>query len=350
MTLRRLLLAVLTTALGLIVLGCDLVGSDEDETSITTEGVYVANQGNFGDGNGSVSLYDPGTNDVTSEAIGSLNSIVQSIALRNDRLYLAANSGGRLDVFDAENRTQQGQLTGLSGPRYLAFANDETAFLTDQSFSGPSSVEVLDVSDVSPEVATTVEVPGTPEGLTATDDRVYAALGGFSDTTLVAVLDVDERSLTNTIDVGCAPRYAIADRQDEVFVLCSDTAEAVVLNGATGNEVARLSLPDLPSTLGPGQPAFFAADAEELYVVVSQNRLTRINTATNEVGSTLGPLDGASIGAVGYDPVREELYVGRVPGFTERGTVTIHERSGTQTGSFQAGIAPTYIDFRRSEE
>ena len=350
MPLRRLSLVVLTTALALTVFGCDLVGSDEDESSVVTEGVYVANQGNFGDGNGSVSLYSPDTDDVTSEAISGLNSIVQSIALRDNRLYLVANSGGRLDVFDAADQAQQGQLDGLSGPRYLAFANDETAFLTDQSFQGTSSVDVIDVSDPSPEVATSIEVPGTPEGVTVADNRAYATLGGFSDTTLVAVLDADERSLTETIDVGCAPRYAVADRQDEVFVLCSDTAEVVVLDGPTGDELSRLSLPDPASTLGPGQPAFFAASAEELYVVVSQDRLTRINTATNEVASTIGPLNGAPIGAVGYDAVREELYVGHVPGFTERGTVTIHERTGSQTGSFQAGIAPTYIDFRRSEE
>jgi len=350
MTLRHLLLVALTTALSLTVFGCDLVGTDEDEDAVATEGVYVANQGNFGDGNGSVSLYDPETDEETSEAIGGLNSIVQSLALRNGRLYLTANTGGRLDVFDAEALTQEGQLTGLSGPRYLTFTDDETAFLTDQSFGGASSVQVVDLSDDSSEIATTIEVPGTPEGLTATDERVYAALGGFRDTTLVAALDADDPSLTETIDVGCAPRYTAADRQDEVFVVCSDAAEVVVLEGATGTELARLSLPAPSSTVGPGQPAFFASGPEELYVVVSQDRLTRINTATNEVASTIGPLDGAPIGAVGYDAVREELYVGRVPGFTERGTVTIHERGGSQTGAFRAGIAPTYIDFRRTEE
>jgi len=86
MTLRRLSLIVLTAALGLTFFGCDLIGTDEEQSSVVTEGVYVANQGNFGDGNGSVSLYNPDTETVTSEAIGNLNSIVQSITLRNDRL------------------------------------------------------------------------------------------------------------------------------------------------------------------------------------------------------------------------------------------------------------------------
>lgn len=348
-TTRSLTLAFLLPLLTFSLFGCDLAGTDGDDTSVVTDGVYVANQGNFSDGNGSVTLYDPNTENSTT-AIENLSSIVQSIALRNDRLYLTANSAGRLDVFDADDQSQAQQLTGFSGPRYLAFTDDETAFLTDQSFSGPSAVHVLDEADAAPELATTIEVPGTPEGLTHTDDRVYATLGGFSDTTLVAAINLDDRSLTETIDVGCAPRYAVADRQDEVFVLCSDAPEAVVLDGSTGDEITRLDLPNPSSTRGPGQPGFFASDAEELYVVASQDRVVRINTGTNEVSSTLGPLDGDPIGAVGYDAVREELYVGHVPGFTEQGTVTIHERDGTQTGSFQAGIAPTFIAFRRSEE
>jgi hypothetical protein len=340
---------LLAALLPIALAGCDLLGAEDDASAPVTSGVYVANQGAFGDGNGSVSVYSPADQTTNDDAIRGLGSIVQGLALHNDQLYLTANTGGRLDVFDAIDQSQTGQLAGFSGPRYLAFA-DETAFLTDQSFSGPSSVHVLDVSGPSPERDTTLDVPGTPEGITIAGDRMYAALGGFSDTTLVATFPSTAPSEAETIDVGCAPRFVLADRQNEVFAVCSNAPEVVVLDGATGDEHTRLDLPDTPSTAGPGQTAFFAPSAEELYVVVNQNRLTRINTASNTVETTLGPLDGAPIGAVGYDAVRQELYVGRVPGFSEQGTVTIHERDGSNTGSFEAGVAPTYIDFRRVEE
>ena len=189
MTLRRLLLITLTAVLSVALAGCDLLGADDDDTSIVTSGVYVANQGNFGDGNGSVSLYNPDTEATTPNAIANRNSIVQSIRIRNERLYLVANSGGRLDVFSASDQSQLQQLTDFSGPRYLTFSDEETAFLTNQSFGSPSSVEVLDVNDSSLDVTESIEVPGTPEGITTTDNRVYAALGGFSDTTLVAAIN-----------------------------------------------------------------------------------------------------------------------------------------------------------------
>lgn len=350
MTTRSLLLSLLAVAFVTGLAGCDLLGTNDEDPSTITSGVYVANQGNFGDGNGSVSLYNPDSETTTSSAIGGLNSIVQSIALQDDRLFLTANTGGRLDIFDAADQTQQDQLAAFSGPRYLAFPTDDTGVLTDQAFGGSSSVHVLDIGSDSSRIASSVDVPGTPEGITTTGDQVYAALGGFSDTTLVATFDISNPSAVETIDVGCAPRFVLPDLDNDVFAVCSDEPEVVVLDGTTGEEQTRLDLPETPATAGPGQTAFFAPDAEELYVVVDQDRLTRINTASNSVATTLGPLDGAPIGAVGYDAVRQELYVGRVPSFTESGTVTIHERDGTQTDAFEAGIAPTFIDFRRTEE
>jgi hypothetical protein len=346
-------LAVLLLLLTLPLSGCDLVGTDDNDSAVVTDGAYVANQGNFSDGNGSVTLYDPNS-EASTEAIGNLSSIVQSIALRNDRLYLTANSGGRLDVFDADDQSPLRQLTGLSGPRYLTLPDDDTAFLTSQQSFGssdPDSVHVLDANGSSVEVTESLAVPGTVEGVTHTGSRVYAALGGFGDTTLVAALNAETNELTETIDVGCASRFVLADSQSEVYAVCTDKKQVVRLDGSSGDQLGTLSLPDTAETAsGVGQTAFVAPEARELYIVVDADRVVRIDTRAEEVVATLGPLDGDPIGAIGYDAVRQELYVGRVPSFTEQGTVTIHERDGTQTGSFQAGVAPTFIDFRRSEE
>jgi len=181
MTRYRTLAVLLLLLLTLPLSGCDLVGTDDNDSAVVTDGAYVANQGNFSDGNGSVTLYDPDSQ-ASTEAVGNLSSIVQSIALRSDRLYLTANSGGRLDVFDADDQSPLRQLTGLSGPRYLTLPDDDTAFLTSQQSFGssdPDSVHVLDANGSSVEVTESLAVPGTVEGVTHTGSRVYAALGGF---------------------------------------------------------------------------------------------------------------------------------------------------------------------------
>lgn len=350
MTLQRSTLLALVITVTLALAACDLLGGEDDsDPSVATAGVYVANQGNFTEGNGSVTIFDPETEQVQPTAVSNLNSIVQGIAVRDTSLLVLANSAARIDVFSTEGPTQTAQLTDLTGPRYATFVGTSTAFVTDQSFEGTSALQAVDLSGNQPQLASRLPVEGTPEGITAVGDQIFASLGAFGDTTLVATVGAGEESIEN-IDIGCASRFVVADRDGDVFALCSDAAEAVILDGGTGGIETRLSLPDTAETVSNiGQPASFAPEPEELYVATDSGIL-RIDTAGNTVATTVDVDASSPIGAVAYDDLREELYVAQVPSFTERGTVTIHARSGEQTGSFQAGIVPAHIDFRRAEE
>jgi hypothetical protein len=351
MTIQRVFFLLLATTLTVSVTGCDLTGSEDDGGStVATTGAYIGNQGNFGDGNGSLSFFDPETRRVESSAITGLNSIVQGIAVRDTSLYVMANSAGRIDVYSSEDLSQTGQLTGLNGPRYLTFAGPSMAYVTDQqpfTSPDPDSIRVLNLSGRQPQLEESIAVPGTAEGITTAGDHVYAALGAFGESSLVADVNVNQSSLTQTIDVGCASRYLVADQSSDVFVLCSNKAEAVILEGNSGTIQGRLSLPDTAETaFGVGQSAFFSSAARELYVA-TDTEILRINTVSEEVSASFDVDDAASIGAVGYDSVEGELYVAREKGFTEQGTVTIRARNGDVETTFQAGIAPTYIDFQR---
>ncbi len=345
MIFRRLTLLAVTTALSLTFVSCDLLGSDSDNSVAVTSGVFVANQGQFMQGNGSVSVYNPRTDTASPGAITNLNSIVQSIALRDDQLYVTANTGGRLDVFSTSSFDQVGQTVNqMPSPRYVAFAGNQKAYVTNLF----DDISVVDLA--SNTVTDTIVTGGSPEGITVAGNRAYAALGAFGASSEVAVVDPRADTVTTTIDLGCTARFVLSDADGEVFALCNNdqTGEAVVLDGT--QEQTRLPLPDSVQTRGPGQDAHYAPNAEVLHVVVSRDRLVRINTATNEIAGTIGPLSGAPIGAVGYAANRQELYVGRVPSVTEEGRVTIHERDGEQTGTFPAGVIPTYITFRQLQQ
>jgi len=349
MTARSSLFVLLITALGVPLAGCDLIGDSGTDTP-NIAGVYVANQGNFGDGNGSVSIFDPATEQVQPTAISDLGSIVQDLAVRDTSLLVTANSAARVDLFSTNGPTQTAQITGVTGPRYAAFDGPSTAYLTDQSFTEPSAVQVLALDRPQPQITATIEVSGTVEGIAVTEGRAYAALGAFGDTSLVAAINTNQNALEDEIDVDCTPRDVAADDTGDVFALCTDAAEAVVLEGATGTVTSRLSLPDTAETVfGVGDPSTYSPGARELYVATDTGVL-RINTQSNTVETTVDVGLSSAPGAVAYDASRQELYVARAAGFTERGTVTVHDRDGTQTGSFQVGIAPTDIAFRERSQ
>ena len=348
--LRRLLPLLLAAFLTTSLAGCDLFG-DEDGPRERTQGVFVANQGNFSDNNGTISVYDPVQDEASPQALTNFNSIIQGITIFGRRLYVSANTGGRIDVFDTDSLGQVAQVSGLDAPRYVELTQRGIAAVTVQSFADSSSIRFVNFDVATPSITDTVTVPGTPEGITLTSERIYAALGAFGDTTLVGAIERRTQAFS-TVDVGCATRFVLADNGEDIYAVCSDKAEVVRLEGSTGDILGRIALPDTASTLGPGQTASFSERADELYVVVGDRSVVRIDTESEMITAEIGPVEGErGIGAVAYDATREELYLGRLApppaGFTTQGRVSIHNRSGAQTGSFAAGVAPTHIAFRR---
>lgn len=351
-----LALAVLTLA------GCDAFGSDDEDAPDAAGSVLVANQGNFGDGNGSVTAYDPQAEEA-SEAVApaQFGSIIQGALAQNGRYYVVANTAGRLNIYDSETLDPLGQSRVLgSNPRYVAVTEGQVAYVTNPKYQQtsedpPSNVLLLDVSAPSAtSVIDSVAVGYTPEDVTLTDQRAYVPLGGFSDTTFVAAIDRSARTVAETIDIECYARFAFTDEEGEVLLPCNDAGgngEVVVLDGETGNERARIALDGTVTSAASGstQAASYAPGSEELYVVLDGNRVARISTDgtadENTLDETISVGGSNPIGAVGYDAAAGNLYVGRVLGFDVRGTVTIHSRDGEQIGQFPAGNAPAYISF-----
>jgi DNA-binding beta-propeller fold protein YncE len=90
-----------------------------------------------------------------------------------------------------------------------------------------------------------------------------------------------------------------------------------------------------------------------VHIVFDEDRtIYRFDTAGNALAATLD-VGGAPINAVAYDAVGGALYVGRLDPdapFTAEGSITVHDRDGTETGRFDAGVVPSHIAFLRSED
>ncbi len=315
--------------------------------------MFVGNQGNFSDGDGSVTAYDLEAA-TAAEALVDLRTIIQSLASDGTNLYIASNTGGRVDVYpfdrDELGSERVAQIE-VENPRYVAFFDDE-AFVTSQLFSRPSEVAVVDRATFS--VTETVEVGGFAEDIVAVNGRVFVATGAFGGSQEVVVLDAGSNQVVQRVDVGCAsPRQLEVDADVQVWVFCEGTAgtdstaqidgEIVILDAASGEIAERVAVDGLLSTAGPGQTAF--ASAGSVFAVRDRNTVLRFDADSNALAATI-PVSGDDIGAIAYDRAAERLYLGRVPGFTTAGSVTIHEPDGTQVGMFTAGVAPTFILFR----
>lgn len=343
-----------------ILVSCDTIGEDTP----VPRGVVVANQGNFGDGNGSVSAYDPVSGEVRATAIASIGTIIQSLTFHDEKLYVMANTGGRVDVFDAASFAIRAQIEDVVSPRYML--TDESIGYVSNLYAAEGTVTggLVTVLDLSSDTKIAeIEVGDHPEGLALVGTRLFVANNGFGEGTTISVVDVTTHEVIETIDVECdGPRFLAADEDDDVFVFCTgktifdddfniigETDGAVrVLDGETGEITTRIPIDGRLGTAGPGQDAFLSMKDRAAFVVKDERSVLVFDTEMNILEEELGPFGSQPISAVAFDERSNRLYLGRSNGFTQAGEVSIHDRSGTELDRFTAGVLPAHIAFTAS--
>jgi len=360
-----LLVLLIFTAFGLG--GCELLGTNDTTEEPAVTGVYVANQGNFSDANGSITVYDPDTQTVVQDAVPNIGSIIQSLLLWKGKGFIMANTANRVDVFDLDTHARTAQIEEVTSPRYMAIVNEGKAYVTNlflADFTG-GKVTIINPQTHEKIGEITEGIGNNPEGITIAGNRAYVANNGFGHGNSLSVINTSTDEVIDTITLeGCdGPRFLLTDAEEEVWAFCTGkviyddnwnvigttNGKVFVLNGATGAVVKTFNVNGRLISSGPGQDAYYAPESQEIFAV-NGNQLLRFNTATNaQRASVTLPQEEASIGAVAYDGLTEQLYVGWVTGFTTAGWVGIYNTAGVEQSRFTAGIAPTYIAFRRSE-
>jgi Uncharacterized conserved protein len=212
-------------AIALLITGCDLFGSNDDDRRVTTD-VVIANSGNFSAQDGSLTLYSP------SDSTATLNDIdvafINSLALHNNRLFVVDNTqsdnAGRITTFDTDQLGPIGQISDLQRPpRRIAFPTENKGYVTNLSFfdenfdPDTSTVSVVDLDDNS--IPKRVDVGRSPEGIGVVAGKAFVA--NSADGTL-SVLDTESDVVTNTRSLdGCPnPKSVFVDGENEVIVVC----------------------------------------------------------------------------------------------------------------------------------
>lgn len=336
-------------------------------TARIVTGIYVGNQGNFSDNNGSVSIYDPSTGQTNADVFPGLGGLVQNILLDGDRAFILLNfddsfstGHGRIDIMDLNTNQRTAQID-ISTPR-SAMLDGNTLWVTNLY---ANTVTPVDLSTNT--AGTAIDVGFNPEGLALSGGNLFVANSGFGSSTTVSMIDAVSGSVTNTLDVGCdGPRGLLSDDDGDIWVFCTGqtlfdpvtfeiigqtNGAAVVLNGSTGAEITRVEMDAQHGGGAIGQDVFHVPGRNEVWAVKGAE-LLRFDTSTNSLVEAITPeiQAGHFIGSVGYDEVNDRLLIGSFADYASAGSVIIADRTGAEVGSFTTGIAPATIVVREETE
>ncbi len=321
--------------------------------------VYVGNQGNFSDNNGSVTFFDANAPTPNStQILEDFGTLVQSLTLHDGTLYIISNTSHNVDIIDLNTLMRESPIAGIPSPRYMAVVAADKAYVSNLY---DAQVTVIDLAART--VMGTIPVGTNPEDIAVVGNLAFVANSGFGADSTVTVIDVAADTVVSTIDTGCdGPRHLEVDNEDEVWVFCNgntvynddytDVLErtngaVVILDGATGTVKATLPLDSQVGASSAGQDVFFANGSQEMFLVRGSDKLILVfSTATNQYKETIALAGDENVGAVAYDHGRYELYAARLDAdnpYTEAGFVTIHGRDGAILRQYATGIAPAHF-------
>ena len=172
---------------------------------LSVEKLFVACEGPFYDGQGSLSIIDQAGN---IDEIENLGNIVQSITIHNDHLFVISNGSSMIHIFDIDNQTGNLSLNNsidlnFSGPRYmLVHEESNTAYITNWN---TQDIKVMNLETM--EIINSIPVNGLPEDIIYDGENIWASItlnADWSDGNKVIKLNPNDNMITE-YEVGYGP-------------------------------------------------------------------------------------------------------------------------------------------------
>lgn len=320
--------------------------------------VYITNEGNFGTGNGSLSVYDINLNTVTNDVFSTANGgallgdVVQSMQFFNGNGYICVNNSSKIEVID-ESANYIATIP-VTFPRYIKQVNTSKAYATDWGANG------VNVIDLNTNIITSTITCGTgPEGLAISNGYAYVCnVGGFGLDSTVTIINTSTDAVIATLTVGDKPNSAVVDKDGNVWILTGGFTEY----DANWNIVS-----ETPGVLAMINTVTNTIDRSYTFPIGNHPKDLIINSVGDKMyysdGSwsksvyEFGLLDtdlptnkfiDRSFYGLGFDTYSNEIYATDAVDFIQQGWVYRYATSGAVIDSFLVGIIPGSFAFKHN--
>ncbi|REG87360.1 YncE family protein [Winogradskyella sediminis] len=220
---KKIILSIF--AMSLLIVSCS---SDDDATPSEPLGAYedgIIVSGEGGPSSISFISEDLMTSEnqiyfnVNNEATGVY---LQSLGFNDDKAYIVVDAG-TITVVNRYTFEKLGTIsTGLTTPRYIAFANGK-GYITNWGDPYDETDDFVAVVDLTANtVISTIPVGNGPEQILAEDNVVYVShKGAYTTNNIVSVINTSSDVLTTTITVNDNPDEMLVDDNGDLVVLSS---------------------------------------------------------------------------------------------------------------------------------
>jgi DNA-binding beta-propeller fold protein YncE len=296
--------------------------------------VFVVNEGNYGSGNASVTLFDSEKNESVEDIYKTQNNsspgdVAQSLSYLQNHFYLVVNNSKKVMVCDGQFKIAA-QISGLTSPRYLLAITNQKAYISDLYANAISIIDLTTNTKTG-----SIYCPGKTERMLLVYNSVFVC---NTDKEYVYVIDATIDRITDSVFVGLGASSLVLDKHDKIWVLSSGDA---VNAGGRLSKIDPLSLHielyfEFPKTESPwnlclnkSKDTLFYLNAHIFRMPVFSANLPSeafINRGTR------------NFYALGIHPHTSAVYASDALDYVQRSNIYIFDQSGKQLHLFKAGI------------
>jgi len=350
----RLKNVVVGIALVFTVVACDNDIKDLEPLVVGDyqSGILISNEGPFSNGTGTVSFISDDLETVENAIYNKVNSedlgnIVQSIGFTDDTAYVVANNSNTISVVDRYTFEKEATISaGLNNPRYFVSVNGK-GYVTNWGDTGDETDDFIAIINLETNsVEGTIAVDFGPEEIITNSNTIYVAhQGAFGQNNKVSVIDAVTNEVSKTITVGDVPKAIQLDASNNLWVLSAgkpsfsgeETAGSITKINTTTNEVE--SSLEFATTAHPNHLGY---DGTNLYYALDGAVYSMTPTATEL--PTEKTFDG--VGTYAMTVKNGRLYTTDAKDFASNGSLTIYDiNTRAEVKSLEVGLIPGGIYF-----
>ena len=207
----------------LISIICLMLFSTNCDNSITrnndnnTSWIFISNEGNMGDSDGSISMINDYGDMMEIKNVGD---VVQSLEVHNDKLIVLINNSHLVKIYTITEKELL--LPGISisthnsSPREMVIVNDNVYFTNWNT----KDIKVLNL--ITHEIESFIQFNSIPEDIISDGTHLWVSLPmlelyDHNDGTIVSKIHIPTKQIVNNYDVGRGPEQ-LTSLNNEIYV------------------------------------------------------------------------------------------------------------------------------------
>jgi hypothetical protein len=312
-------------------------------------GVYILNQGEFGEDNSTLTYYNYASKQLIPDYFAQANPGKQlgdtgnDIEIYGSKMYIVVNNSNVVDVANAKTGVLIGQIQINQG-RSIVF-NQGKAFVSSYDAGG----EVIVVDTASLKIVGNVYVGSDPEQMVVANNKLYVANSGGLNTvpdSTVSVINLSSLTVQNNIKVIQNPVSVTADANGNVYVLSIGNYGNIAGGLNVIDDVADTLISKPAVSLGFNIP--ITSLGSQVYFPTANNQIAVYSSITKKIIQANFITDGTIIQtpyAIQADPTSGEVFIADAVDYQSNGKVFAFSSSGKLEYTLTVGINPGKIAF-----